>query len=493
VFLTSDNRVKVLDFAIARAIRQDTNEFDASVLGGLTPAYASPEMALHLEPDPRDDVYGLACVAYELLGGRHPFNGKPAHLAQHENLSPAKIPGLSRTKMRALARGLSFTRGSRTPSVEAFLDDLGIKTVRRRRVARARPRCRRRGGRDGRGLLVLVRGAAANDAEFLAAVAASGTPIDRGADASYREPLLEQGQEYLTSAATRFDPALLSKGASSDAFHAFQSVLRIDAENPAARAGIMRIIDLYAARATELIQQGDSKGAAEVAGYGLELHRAAAAQVSRRRQARSSVAAPPPRGALRLGRAPAGALAGGVRVDSHRARAARERARLRAGGARRASTTWSIANARPAAAARCVYRGRRLPYPTPTPSARSDAARAAMLELMALDRAAASTSAGRAISASAPRRAARRSLTIGASIDVVEEHGGRRRGARGRERRRRARADRPQPAVRCRAARAASARRARGHRGRHLDTTRGRSCTATRAAALSLNLAPSRL
>jgi len=274
VFLTSDNRVKVLDFAIARAIRQDTNEFDASVLGGLTPAYASPEMALHLEPDPRDDVYALACVAYELLGGHHPFNGKAAHLAQHENLSPPKIPGLSRTKMRALARGLSFTRGTRTPSVDAFLDDLGIKTVRRRRVA-ARVAAVAAVAAAAMGVVYWASSAqrcAANDAEFLAAVAASGTPLERNIPAGYREPLLEQGQEYLTSAATGFDPALLSKGASSDAFHAFQNVLRIDAPNPDARAGIMRIIDLYAQRAAELMQQGDSKGAAQVAGYGLELH-----------------------------------------------------------------------------------------------------------------------------------------------------------------------------------------------------------------------------
>jgi serine/threonine protein kinase len=274
VFLTNDHRVKVLDFAIARAIRRDANEFDASVLGGLTPAYASPEMALRLEPDPRDDVYALACVAYELLAGRHPFNGKPAHRAQHENLSPARIPGLSRTKMRALARGLSFTRGTRTPSVDAFLDDLGVKTVRRRRLT---ARVAAAAGIAAAAMAVVywyssAERCAANDADFLSAVAASGTPLERNIDASYRGPLLEQGQEYLASATAEFDPSLLSKGASSDAFHAFENVLRIDASNADARNGVLRIIDLYAQRAAALIAQGNAKGALDAAGYGLELH-----------------------------------------------------------------------------------------------------------------------------------------------------------------------------------------------------------------------------
>jgi len=41
----------------------------------LTPAYASPEMLRNQDPDPRDDVYALACVAWKLMTGELPFKG----------------------------------------------------------------------------------------------------------------------------------------------------------------------------------------------------------------------------------------------------------------------------------------------------------------------------------------------------------------------------------------------------------------------------------
>src|SRR6185295_4018839 len=80
-FVMQGGKVKVLDFGIARAMRRpnqaegDVTVYDGRLLGAMTPAYASPEMAEEsAEPDPRDDIYGLACVCYELLTGNHPFD-----------------------------------------------------------------------------------------------------------------------------------------------------------------------------------------------------------------------------------------------------------------------------------------------------------------------------------------------------------------------------------------------------------------------------------
>lgn len=131
-FLCNDGTVKVLDFGIARAVKNplagiggggDKTLFDAGKLGALTPAYASLEMLQGEDPDPRDDLYALACVAYELLAGRHPFNKLPATSAKENNLLPAPIKGLNRRQMRGLMRGLAFDRDKRSPDVEAFIEE----------------------------------------------------------------------------------------------------------------------------------------------------------------------------------------------------------------------------------------------------------------------------------------------------------------------------------------------------------------------------------
>ena len=126
--------MKVLDFGIARAVKNpgqgdgEKTLFDPGKLGALTPAYASAEMLEGEEPDPRDDLYALACVAYELLTGRHPFNKLPANSARDNNLVPQPVKGLKRKQMKGLMRGLAFAREDRSQSVAEFLEELEGKT-----------------------------------------------------------------------------------------------------------------------------------------------------------------------------------------------------------------------------------------------------------------------------------------------------------------------------------------------------------------------------
>jgi hypothetical protein len=128
-FLTDQGVVKVLDFGIARAapVRAERGEktiFDAGQLGAISPPYASLEMLQHEEPDVRDDVYALACVAYEILTGRHPFNRIDAAKAQASGLEPKPIRGLSRSQWQALHHGLAFQRADRAATVEALVTGL---------------------------------------------------------------------------------------------------------------------------------------------------------------------------------------------------------------------------------------------------------------------------------------------------------------------------------------------------------------------------------
>lgn len=129
VILTDGGEVKVIDFGIARAFhKQGDNEaeatrFDPGSLGALTPTYASPEMLEHQEPDPRDDVYALACIVYELLTGRHPFGRRQANEARDGGLAPERKT-LTRKQWKALKSALEFDRERRTPSIGQFFKDI---------------------------------------------------------------------------------------------------------------------------------------------------------------------------------------------------------------------------------------------------------------------------------------------------------------------------------------------------------------------------------
>jgi len=130
-FFTRSGAIKVFDFGIARAAKHQGGDetgtqtlFDAGTLGALTPAYASCEMLEGLEPDPRDDVYALGCVAYELLTGAHPFGGKSATHAREAKLKPKPIRGLTSRQWRAMRRALAFERTARIPSAPKFLEEI---------------------------------------------------------------------------------------------------------------------------------------------------------------------------------------------------------------------------------------------------------------------------------------------------------------------------------------------------------------------------------
>jgi serine/threonine protein kinase len=132
VFLTNKREVKVIDFGIARVFRKPDEDveatvFDAGSLGGLTPAYASPEMLEHREPDPRDDIYALACITYELLTGRHPFDRLSALQARGAGMKPQRPKNLGHRQWRALRTALSFSRETRTPTVARFIQEMGGK------------------------------------------------------------------------------------------------------------------------------------------------------------------------------------------------------------------------------------------------------------------------------------------------------------------------------------------------------------------------------
>jgi serine/threonine protein kinase len=87
-----------------------------------TPRYASPQVLDGQRPDARDDVYSLACLAYVLLSGKHPFGEKTALGAQEQRLRPSRPAGLSWKEWRALRAGLAFDRERRPSDVAQWLN-----------------------------------------------------------------------------------------------------------------------------------------------------------------------------------------------------------------------------------------------------------------------------------------------------------------------------------------------------------------------------------
>ncbi len=132
-FLLSDGHVKLLDFGIARASTQPDEEreatmFDPAKLSAVTPAYATPEMFAGMNPDPRDDIYGLACVAYQLLaGGKHPYNKVASPKIKELGIKPKPIKGLNRRQQKTLMKALSVVREDRIDNVETFADGMRSK------------------------------------------------------------------------------------------------------------------------------------------------------------------------------------------------------------------------------------------------------------------------------------------------------------------------------------------------------------------------------
>jgi serine/threonine protein kinase/Flp pilus assembly protein TadD len=78
LFLTSDGRVKILDFGVARvedhAADGETRTDEGKVVG--TVGYMAPEQVRGLAVGPAADLFALGCVVYEMLAGRRAFKAE---------------------------------------------------------------------------------------------------------------------------------------------------------------------------------------------------------------------------------------------------------------------------------------------------------------------------------------------------------------------------------------------------------------------------------
>lgn len=125
ILITPDNRVKVVDFGIARALSTIKEEEQVDVVWG-SPQYFSPEQAAGSVPSPSSDVYSLGIVLFEMLTGQVPFSAdNPEELARlhQESLppSPRKLnPDIPPSVEKILLKVLSKEPTARYQTADQF-------------------------------------------------------------------------------------------------------------------------------------------------------------------------------------------------------------------------------------------------------------------------------------------------------------------------------------------------------------------------------------
>lgn len=125
--------VKILDFGLAKIKSGELlGSFIQAQTTGLmgSPYYMAPEQWADEEPDSRSDVYSLGVMLYQMLAGDVPFKGSsiPAIMKKHiSDRAPTLAEGgvsASPELERAVLHSLEKKPSNRTPSVDAFVEEL---------------------------------------------------------------------------------------------------------------------------------------------------------------------------------------------------------------------------------------------------------------------------------------------------------------------------------------------------------------------------------
>ncbi|PYR24031.1 MAG: hypothetical protein DMF98_16820, partial [Acidobacteria bacterium] len=140
VMITEDDRVKILDFGVAKFFRpvsmwgaEEATTGRASSSSGRpvgTVGYMSPEQALGKTLDARTDLFALGVVLFEMATGRAPFEGETLaavfdHLLNRRPPSPLTLnPALPASLATLIDRALEKDPERRYRSASDFLEDL---------------------------------------------------------------------------------------------------------------------------------------------------------------------------------------------------------------------------------------------------------------------------------------------------------------------------------------------------------------------------------
>lgn len=124
IFVTRDGSIRLLDFGSVPSQNEVATQSPVQRRFAATPPYASPELLDGQEAQPRDDIFSLGCVAYELFsGGQHPFGRKSSLDARQQQLRPNYHGSMRPRHFAVIARALSWDRNARPATARDFLHD----------------------------------------------------------------------------------------------------------------------------------------------------------------------------------------------------------------------------------------------------------------------------------------------------------------------------------------------------------------------------------
>lgn len=128
ILIDKENRIKVADFGIARAVTNFTITTTSGVLGSVH--YFSPEQARGGYTDAKSDLYSLGVVMYEMATGKLPYDGDtPIAVAmkhvQEEPIPPRDInPEISEDFEKVILKALAKRQTERYQSASELIRDL---------------------------------------------------------------------------------------------------------------------------------------------------------------------------------------------------------------------------------------------------------------------------------------------------------------------------------------------------------------------------------
>ena len=137
ILVTEDGTVKLLDFGIAKLLREEEGPHQLPPTQGgfraFTPDYASPEQVRGLPVGTASDVYALGVVLYELLTDTRPFHLEGCLLAEIEQIVCHEPPKKPSSVATAEAAELTGERSARRLSarLEGDLDAITLTALRK--------------------------------------------------------------------------------------------------------------------------------------------------------------------------------------------------------------------------------------------------------------------------------------------------------------------------------------------------------------------------